>query len=185
MIENPWTSNLWRHSSLGRWYQDPEMYLCQADLCTFGLESKEGIPMKNGLTLLTNSQAFADDLTRRCDGDHEHQRIQGSETARTAIYPNDFAKAVVKAFDAWRNYAKVGAWSEDVTTTGRPPRTNFPINLQVLRGLPMHDKRMKLHYQLEEKPSASRGRLTQQLQACCRGFTRILGILPTESLSDT
>lgn len=84
--------------------------------------------MKKGLTLLTNSQAFADDLTRRRDGDHEHQRIQGSETARTAIYPNDFAKAVVKAFDAWRNYAKGGAWSEDVTTTGRPPRTNFLIS---------------------------------------------------------
>lgn len=126
VIENPRTSDIWRESCLGRWYQDPNMHLCQTDLCTYGLESRDGIPMKKGLTLLTNSGVFADDLTRRCDGSHDHQRVQGQETARTAIYPDDFAKAVVRAFGAWRNSAAVGVWRDDNNITHRRASTSFP-----------------------------------------------------------
>lgn len=68
VVENPRTSDIWRHSALSRWYHDSEMHLCQVDLCTYGLESREGIPMRKGLTLLYNSSEFAEDLTRRCDG---------------------------------------------------------------------------------------------------------------------
>eukprot|EP00435_Cladocopium_sp_Y103_P022805 s3940_g5.t1 len=71
------------------------------------------IPMKKGLALLTNSHEFAEEISNRCDGTHEHQRVHGRETSRTAVYPDEFAKATVKAFDAWKNYAKVGVWSED------------------------------------------------------------------------
>ena len=126
VVENPRTSDIWRHSALSRWYHDSEMHLCQVDLCTYGLESREGIPMKKGLTLLCNSSEFAEDLTRRCDGGHEHQRIRGQETARTSVYPDEFAKAVVRAFDGWRNCAKVGVWRDDNDIIRRDTPTSFP-----------------------------------------------------------
>lgn len=114
VVENPRTSDLWTQSTLKRWYNDPEMFLSQVDLCTHGLESLNGIPMRKGLTLLSNSQAFVEEMDSRCDGSHQHQVVQGRETARTAVYPDDFAKKVVKAYDVWRNTAKVGVWQEDL-----------------------------------------------------------------------
>ena len=71
-------------------------------------------PCERGLTLLSNSQAFVEEMDSRCDGSHQHQVVQGRETARTAVYPDDFAKKVVKAYDVWRNTAKVGVWQEDL-----------------------------------------------------------------------
>lgn len=79
VVENPRTSDIWRYSALSRWYHDSEMHLCQVDLCTYGLESREGIPMRKGLTLLYNSSEFAEDLTRRCDGD---MNIRGFKVRR-------------------------------------------------------------------------------------------------------
>lgn len=108
VVENPRTSDILNHSTLRRWYNDPEMHLSQVDLCTYGLESEQGIPMRKGLTLLTNSATFVQELDQRCAGDHEHQRVEGRETARSAAYPDRFAKAVVRAFDAWRTVASVG-----------------------------------------------------------------------------
>eukprot|EP00438_Fugacium_kawagutii_P013250 Skav234490 [mRNA] locus=scaffold3731:121116:128177:+ [translate_table: standard] len=102
IIENPRTSDIWRHSSLARWAQDESMAMAQVDLCTYGLESSTGMPLRKGLSLLMNSPTMAQDLTRRCTGEHTHQVIQGKETARSAIYPNDFADAVVRCYDRWR-----------------------------------------------------------------------------------
>ena len=126
VVENPRTSDLWNRSSLKRWYNDPEMHLAQVDLCTYGLESTEGVPMRKGLTLLTNAQEFAEEINNRCDGSHEHQRVQGRETSRTAVYPDDFAKAVVRSYDVWRDHAQVGVWSEHGPLNPGPTSTNFP-----------------------------------------------------------
>ena len=126
VVENPRTSDIWNHSALRRWYHDPDMHLSQVDLCSYGLESEQGIPMRKGLTLLTNSATFVQELDQRCTGDHEHQRVEGRETARSAVYPDKFAKAVVRAFDAWRNVANVGVWSErgPIAPHGQP--VEFP-----------------------------------------------------------
>ena len=76
--------------------------------------------------MLTNAGAFAENISNRCDGSHEHQRVQGRETAKTAIYPNDFATAVMRAFHAWRNQAKVGIWDETDWKQPSPTSLNFP-----------------------------------------------------------
>eukprot|EP00438_Fugacium_kawagutii_P028405 Skav208339 [mRNA] locus=scaffold5193:38831:45910:+ [translate_table: standard] len=122
VVENPRTSDLWKHSSLFRWTRDPTMFNAQVDLCTYGMISREGVPMKKGLTLLTNGQSFAKAISRRCDHSHEHQRIEGAETSRSAIYPDKFAKEVVYAYDEWRRCRPGGVWSDDGV------HQNFPTN---------------------------------------------------------
>ena len=56
--------------------------------CMLGLTSIEGRPMKKPWTLYSTmdeiQKVFANDL---CDGSHEHQTIQGKNTARTSSYP--------------------------------------------------------------------------------------------------
>ena len=51
------------------------------------------------MRLLVTDKAFAEELQRCCPGDHTHVRVQGSQTAHSAGYPEGFGKAVVRAFE--------------------------------------------------------------------------------------
>eukprot|EP00435_Cladocopium_sp_Y103_P057946 s39_g20.t1 len=76
------------------------------DLCTFGLRSlQDGRPLRKPLALMTNDQAFTDEISQRCeDPQHDHRPIQGRDTAWTAVYPTAFATAVLHAVDhAWHH----------------------------------------------------------------------------------
>ena len=86
----------------------PGVTFAEVDLCQFGLISlKNGKPLRKGVSLLTNNVAFAEALTTRCTGDHEHRAIEGKDTAASAHYPEPFAKEVVKAFDNANKKGKV------------------------------------------------------------------------------
>ena len=117
VVENPRSSDIWRHSSLARWIQDPEMCRAEVDLCTYGLESENGEPMKKGLTLLTNQPAFANSLSSLCHGGHDHVPVQGRETALSAVYPDEFARAVVRSFDVWWKNARLVWMTQGAPTT--------------------------------------------------------------------
>ena len=103
VIENPRGSDLWRHPELQRFLGERACF-ADVDLCTFGLRSlQDGRPLRKPLALMTNDQAFADEISQRCqDPSHDHRPIQGRDTAWTAVYPTAFASAVVHAVDkAW------------------------------------------------------------------------------------
>ena len=53
--------------------------------------------MKKGTTIITNSEALAQHLGRKCDGTHQHQPVDGGQRSRkAAIYTAEFCKAVVE-----------------------------------------------------------------------------------------
>lgn len=95
IIENPSTSDMWRHSLMKRWAQDKKCF--DLDMCQFGLRS--GIEkdkfLKKGTRLMVTHNGFAEGLQRRCDKSHEHRPVQGRNTALSAHYAMDFADAVV------------------------------------------------------------------------------------------
>lgn len=100
VVENPRTSDFWRHPIVQRWITAQNFYVADIDLCSYGLKSSDyGIPMRKPLSLLSNGAVFAQEIRKRCANDHDHQRVQGAQTALTAIYPMAFADAVVKAYD--------------------------------------------------------------------------------------
>ena len=105
VIENPRSSDLWRHPELQRFLGQVACF-ADVDLCQFGLKSlQDGRPLRKPLALLTNDQAFADGITQKCvGGEHEHRPIQGRDTAWTAVYPTAFANAVLREAErAWNN----------------------------------------------------------------------------------
>jgi hypothetical protein len=105
VIENPRSSDLWRHPELQRFLGQVACF-ADVDLCQFGLKSlQDGRPLRKPLALLTNHQAFADGISQKCvGGEHEHRPIQGRDTAWTAVYPTAFANAVLREAErAWNN----------------------------------------------------------------------------------
>ncbi|CAL1145601.1 unnamed protein product [Cladocopium goreaui] len=60
---------------------------------------KRGESPEEAYELLVTDKAFAEELQRCCPGDHTHVRVQGSQTAHSAGYPEGFGKAVVRAFE--------------------------------------------------------------------------------------
>lgn len=100
VVENPKTSAIWQEPVLQRWVGDANSMLASVDLCRYGMTSEGGhIPLKKSLSLLCTSRTFAEQISKTCDRSHDHQPIQGRETARSAVYPTSFANAVVRAFD--------------------------------------------------------------------------------------
>ena len=103
IVENPRSSDMWRHSALQRWILKPDIHLAKVDLCAYGMVSSDhAVPMRKPLSLLCNNGRFAEHITKLCDHSHEHQTVQGNETAKSAVYPTAFANAVVRAYDAGR-----------------------------------------------------------------------------------
>lgn len=81
----------------------PNVRVARFDMCMFGLVSSSGIPMRKTTKVMTNSlEVFAALDGRCCDGSHEHQRIEGSESGQkrstmAQVYPDSFVRAVCAA----------------------------------------------------------------------------------------
>ena len=98
-VENPRSSDMWRHPEVEHWIRVPGTYFAEVDLCQYGLLSVvNGAPLRKGLSIFTTSSGLAEAIATRCAGDHVHQPVQGADTGRSAAYPPRFAKAVAKAF---------------------------------------------------------------------------------------
>ena len=122
-IENLRTSDIWRQPQFDSIMKEENVCFADLDLCQYGLVSvADGKPLKKGVSILTNNQVFAQELAVRCPGQHEHRPIQGRDTAASATYPLDFAKAVVKALDGARR-------NEAQTSTHFPTSTVLSLGL--------------------------------------------------------
>ena len=54
--------------------------------------------LRKPLAILTNNPTFAEELSMKCDGGHEHRPVQGLGSAASANYPAEFGKAVLRAY---------------------------------------------------------------------------------------
>ena len=97
-VENPRSSDMWRHPEIDHWLRVPGSSFAEVDLCQYGLVSVvNGAPLRKGLSIFTTSPGLAGAIATRCPGDHEHRPVQ-ADTGRSANYPARFANAVAKVF---------------------------------------------------------------------------------------
>lgn len=100
IVENPRKSAMWREQILAKWLSGGSCSYVDLEMCAFGLlDTKGENHLRKPMRLLVTDKAFAEELQRYCPGDHTHVRVQGSQTAHSAGYPEDFGKAVVRAFE--------------------------------------------------------------------------------------
>ena len=81
------------------------------DQCRFGLKApgSSGKLVKKATTFLTNSPMLVQHFSnKRCEGGHEHQRVQGSEggvrrSRASQVYPELLCKAIADSVEAqWK-----------------------------------------------------------------------------------
>ena len=75
-------------------------YETTACLCMFGLTGKQGKLMQKRVRFVATHPYFVEELDRQCDHAHEHEKVEGQNTAASACYPPDLADAICRAF--WR-----------------------------------------------------------------------------------
>ena len=80
----------------------PQIRKYDLDMCAYGLTTRgsngEGLSRK-ATGIMTNSEGMAKHLARKCDGTHEHVRLEGgTRTAQAAIYTEKFCESIVEAY---------------------------------------------------------------------------------------
>ncbi|CAK9046745.1 unnamed protein product, partial [Durusdinium trenchii] len=96
--ENPATADSQRQPEILRLRE--KYYETTSCLCMFGLVGKAGRPMMKRVRFIATHSYFIEELDAQCDGSHQHEPAQGSNTAASACYPPFLADAICRAF--WR-----------------------------------------------------------------------------------
>ena len=103
MFENPLTSRAWLEQEVQQLMDLEEVILVATDQCRFDLRSIDGGLHKKPTGFLTNSPNIAEQLSKRCDGSHEHGVIlgnnKGGNRARQAqAYPRLLVDAILRGY---------------------------------------------------------------------------------------
>ena len=91
---------------------DPDVETVDFDGCDFGMQDKDGVPIRKQWKVATTSKELIDELSgRKCK--HEkgylHARIEGSVTPTTALYPRAMCEAIVGAWYPNGTFKKVAS----------------------------------------------------------------------------
>ncbi len=92
LVENPWSSELWStclDKLIQESPQDAEtlepLELVRADLCEYGFQDQQsGLPHYKPTGFLTASAPVKERLSRRCQGNHWHQPLEGGQRTKQA-----------------------------------------------------------------------------------------------------
>ena len=103
LLENPLTSKAWQEKFLHELMMDEQVILVAADQCMYGLRSQAQVPQKKPTGFITNSDEIAKELGLRCDGDHQHEPVLGSDqgglrSQQTQVYPNKLVDAILRGY---------------------------------------------------------------------------------------
>ena len=91
----------WKQPFMQRFLADPDVETVDFDGCDFGMQDKDGAPIRKQWKAATTSTELINELSgRKCK--HEkgylHARIEGSVTPTTALYPSAMCEAIVGAW---------------------------------------------------------------------------------------
>ena len=103
LFEHPWAAKSWQEKCLRRVKKLDGVCLVRGDQCQFGLRDRRGQPLRKATGFMTNCQALADRLARRCRQDHEHGHIIGTldgypKSKDAQYYPDGLVNAVLKEY---------------------------------------------------------------------------------------
>jgi len=95
LLEHPLPSKAWEEECAQRLMQRPGVYVCNTDLCQYGMKVRE-LPNKKATRWITNSKHMVMELQRRCNGEHVHEHLMGGLAKFAAIYPKELCQAIVR-----------------------------------------------------------------------------------------
>ena len=103
VLEQPLTSRAWSVETVMKLMITEGVISTDFHQCMYGLAAVDNFgpaPAYKPTRVLSSHPALAEALTRRCDGSHRHAQLVGkSACSRTAQYPHDMCKAILKALD--------------------------------------------------------------------------------------
>ena len=67
------------------------------------------MPAQKKTRLMTNSQAIAEELSRKCPGKHQHQQLLGGRAAEAARYPKGLCEAICRGVREEKRWRDMGA----------------------------------------------------------------------------
>ncbi|CAJ1399755.1 unnamed protein product, partial [Effrenium voratum] len=98
IMENPEHSAIWEVNRIKNVKKDLRLHESNLDMCGYGLQAvTDGRALKKPTKLLVSHYGMAEDLGRRCNRQHDHGQTAGTNTAASACYTWEFARAVVRA----------------------------------------------------------------------------------------
>ena len=109
LIENPWSSDLWNTLCMQKLsrglHNDAEtgevLEVIRTDQCEFGLCEKWRPDLRHlkPTGFMTASKPVKERLSRRCQGGHEHQPLEGSSRTKLAQeWPQELCKQILEGF---------------------------------------------------------------------------------------
>jgi len=104
-FEHPLSATSWKLPALKELMKKEGVRQTTIHQCAYGLTSHdewgEGLVMKP-TRIITNSQAIADKLQRRCDRSHRHVQLVSGRAAAAAIYPKELLDAILDGYEIER-----------------------------------------------------------------------------------
>ena len=101
--EQPATAMSWKEEAIENLIKaNPSVHLVTADQCAYGLltpsaaEPGTMAPALKPTKFLTNSELMANQLSRRCSKDHQHQPLVGGRCKDAAMYPAGLVRAILR-----------------------------------------------------------------------------------------
>ena len=106
LLENPWGSLLWRLRSMEKLIEDgtinqgtgETLEVVRADQCMYGLIGAKGWKHQKATGLMVSSVKMKQRLSRRCDGQHYHERLEGGNlTKRAQQWPHELCVEILES----------------------------------------------------------------------------------------
>ena len=86
-----------------------DIHAVPVDGCATGLTDKNSTPLFKPWLIAVSSTALVEELKNFCCGkNHEHGKIAGVETAKTAYYPRALCEAIHSGLDAHELHRQAG-----------------------------------------------------------------------------
>eukprot|EP00435_Cladocopium_sp_Y103_P054634 s153_g17.t2 len=99
LFEHPYSASSWKHRAMERLLRLPNVFVTKADQCQFGLRGESGQLQRKATGFMTNDMNLAKELSKRCDGQHQHEVIIGGNRSRKAQeYPLELRETILRTY---------------------------------------------------------------------------------------
>ena len=100
--EHPLEASSWDEECIQKIMALPGIEYVDMDQCQYGLltpsdaDRSKLVPALKPTKWLTNSQVMSEQLSKRCDGSHQHQHLTGGRCKDAAFYPLPLVRSILK-----------------------------------------------------------------------------------------
>ena len=100
--EHPAGASSWALDDIKDLEKETGVKIAVADQCMYGLKTYgkdkkvQDKAARKRTKFMTNSQCMAEELSKRCRGEHAHQALEGGRAKEARIYPEELCEAMVR-----------------------------------------------------------------------------------------